>query len=273
MRENGLSLKDWVKFVDVAGRIFDPTMEMSVMQGPMALLEAISDGENGGDKLLKGGLSVGLNYVGQYYPTISGQAARTVDPVRRNTSSTAESPTGRALEKWKNKQIAKTPFLSKTLEPYVNVWGEEQKTTDNAILRAAYEFGSPAYVNKIKADEVDKEIIRLNKAAASDDDKIIPSKYFSNAVSFDGGKVSLDAKDLTMYNKIKGKASKEAIRKLSLQDEIEFMDRQGIVHSITQQSQLDEAPSAYKDIDIVMQNQADLVKPIETLYPIGVVKG
>lgn len=66
---------------------------------------------------------------------------------------------------------------------------------------------------------------------------------------------------------------KEAIRKLSLQDEIEFMDRQGIVHFITQQSQLDEAPSAYKDIDIVMQNQADLVKPIETLYPIGVVKG
>lgn len=26
-------------------------------------------------------------------------------------------------------------------------------------------------------------------------------------------------------------------------------------------------------VDIVMQNQADLVKPIETLYPIGVVKG
>ena len=66
---------------------------------------------------------------------------------------------------------------------------------------------------------------------------------------------------------------KEAIRRLSLEHEIEFMNRQGIVHSITQQTQLDEAPSAYKDIDIVMQNQADLVKPIETLYPIGVVKG
>lgn len=227
MRENDLSPKDWVKFVDVAGRIFDPTMEMSVMQGPMALLEAISDGENGGDKILKGGLSVGLNYVGQYYPTISGQVARTVDPVRRNTSSTAESPTGRALEKWKNKQIAKTPFLSQTLEPYVNVWGEEQKTTDNALLRAAYEFGSPAYVNKIKADEVDKEIIRLNKAAASDDDKIIPSKYFSNAIAFDGGKVSLEAKDLTMYNKIKGKASKEAIRKLIKTDEYKNANNDG----------------------------------------------
>ena len=66
---------------------------------------------------------------------------------------------------------------------------------------------------------------------------------------------------------------KEAIRKLSLQDEINFTNRQGIVHPIIEQRQLDEAPSAYKDIDIVMQNQADLVRPIETLYPIAVVKG
>jgi tRNA-splicing ligase RtcB len=66
---------------------------------------------------------------------------------------------------------------------------------------------------------------------------------------------------------------KEAIRKLNLQDEIDFMNRQGIVHPITEQRQLDEAPSAYKDIDIVMQNQADLVRPIETLYPVAVVKG
>ena len=51
------------------------------------------------------------------------------------------------------------------------------------------------------------------------------------------------------------------------------MNRQGIVHPITEQRQLDEAPSAYKDIDIVMQNQADLVRPIETLYPVAVVKG
>lgn len=66
---------------------------------------------------------------------------------------------------------------------------------------------------------------------------------------------------------------KEAIRILSLEKEVEIMNRQGIVHSITNQAQLDEAPSAYKDIDIVMKNQADLVRPIETLYPIGVVKG
>lgn len=36
---------------------------------------------------------------------------------------------------------------------------------------------------------------------------------------------------------------------------------------------LSEAPLAYKDIDVVMANQADLVKPLVKLRPLGVVKG
>ena len=66
---------------------------------------------------------------------------------------------------------------------------------------------------------------------------------------------------------------KEAIKKLNLNEVVNFMDEQKIVHSIHDVRQLDEAPQAYKDIDIVMKNQADLVRPIETLYPLAVVKG
>ena len=66
---------------------------------------------------------------------------------------------------------------------------------------------------------------------------------------------------------------KEAIKTLNLKDVIKFMDEKKIVHSIKDVNQLDEAPAAYKDIDIVMKNQVDLVRPIETLYPIAVVKG
>ena len=65
----------------------------------------------------------------------------------------------------------------------------------------------------------------------------------------------------------------EQLKKLNLKDVIKFMDEKKIVHSIKDVNQLDEAPAAYKDIDIVMKNQADLVRPIETLYPIAVVKG
>lgn len=37
--------------------------------------------------------------------------------------------------------------------------------------------------------------------------------------------------------------------------------------------EVQEAAKAYKDIESVMANSADLVKPLVKLYPLGVVKG
>jgi len=65
---------------------------------------------------------------------------------------------------------------------------------------------------------------------------------------------------------------KEAIKTLNLQAEIQRMEQQGIVNCIATQDDLDEAASAYKDIDQVMANQRDLVEPIVELTPLVVVK-
>lgn len=65
----------------------------------------------------------------------------------------------------------------------------------------------------------------------------------------------------------------EAINTLDLQNEIHKMDALGIVHGMRNQRDLDEAPSAYKDIDEVMQNQRDLVKVKVRLSPMAVIKG
>jgi tRNA-splicing ligase RtcB len=66
---------------------------------------------------------------------------------------------------------------------------------------------------------------------------------------------------------------KEACRVLDLKREIKKLDALGIIHGIRTQHNLDEAPSAYKDIEIVMSNQKDLVCPIVELSPIAVIKG
>ena len=66
---------------------------------------------------------------------------------------------------------------------------------------------------------------------------------------------------------------KEAIRSLSLEKEIRMLDDKGIIHGIRCANHLDEAASAYKDIDEVMANQQDLVKILTKLSPIAVVKG
>jgi tRNA-splicing ligase RtcB len=58
-----------------------------------------------------------------------------------------------------------------------------------------------------------------------------------------------------------------------LEKEKEKLEKLGIVHSIRNKKDLDEASGAYKDIEEVMQNQKDLIEIVERLTPIGVIKG
>jgi len=66
---------------------------------------------------------------------------------------------------------------------------------------------------------------------------------------------------------------KQAQRSLQLQQEVALLEKQGILHSIRSRKDLDEAPGAYKDIEEVIENQADLVDVIDTLQPLAVIKG
>jgi len=66
---------------------------------------------------------------------------------------------------------------------------------------------------------------------------------------------------------------KEAERTLNLEEEQKKLDDQGILHSVRGIHDLDEASGAYKDIDVVMKNQEDLVEVLVELQPLAVIKG
>ncbi len=66
---------------------------------------------------------------------------------------------------------------------------------------------------------------------------------------------------------------KQAQRQLNLQDEITYLKRKGVLHSIRSKKDLDEACGAYKNINEVIKNQQDLVQVITELQPLAVVKG
>lgn len=66
---------------------------------------------------------------------------------------------------------------------------------------------------------------------------------------------------------------KQAQRELDLEAEIAALNAKGVVHGIRHVRDLDEAPSAYKNIDEVMQNQTDLAEIVVELKPLGVLKG
>lgn len=79
----------------------------------------------------------------------------------------------------------------------------------------------------------------------------------------------------SMYSASHGsgrRMSRKAAREnLFLEREQELM--QGIIHDLNSEAALEEAPSAYKDIQTVMKQQSDLVEPLVKLRPLAVVKG
>ncbi len=64
-----------------------------------------------------------------------------------------------------------------------------------------------------------------------------------------------------------------AIRSLNMNEEIERLEAQGIVHAIRCQNDMQEASGAYKDIETVIRNEADLVRVKTRLLPVAVIKG
>ncbi len=66
---------------------------------------------------------------------------------------------------------------------------------------------------------------------------------------------------------------REAIRSLDLDAEKKALDDRGILHAIRGRQDLEEAAGAYKDIDIVMEEQRDLVEIVTKLDPLAVIKG
>ena len=66
---------------------------------------------------------------------------------------------------------------------------------------------------------------------------------------------------------------KKARATLNFEEEKSKLDNQGIIHSLRQKNNLDEASSAYKDIDVVMDEQKDLVDIVVELKPLAVIKG
>lgn len=63
----------------------------------------------------------------------------------------------------------------------------------------------------------------------------------------------------------------QAVKTLNLKEEQDRLV--GIYNNMKTQKSLDEAPSSYKDIETVMNNQKDLVDVLVKLTPLGVVKG
>ena len=215
-KNHGFDDINFWEVADLFDQMLEPAAEMSVMRGIKDTFETLTKNSDGNP--LRGitavGLNTGLNYINQIInPTLKGKVARQIDPIRRDTSSSADSSTKRIVEKWINKQIASTPFLSEILEPYQNVWGENQKNTwsENPAGRFLENFVAPGYLKEYNPDSVDKKLLDIIDKDPSAKG-IIPEKNWRGEVSFKGGTVKLTKEEITQYNKMQN--NKQEMKKL-----------------------------------------------------------
>ena len=180
----------------------DPLTELSMLQGINQALSGYSE-----NRLGETVASAAQSYAGQFIPTLFGQAARTVDPVRRTTYAAKDTdfPGGKKGEQFVNKLINKADVLNKVeKEPYLDMWGREDVRPDNLALRALEQFVTPYYAKDMQKTAVDDELARVfqvNKAT-----EVLPSTPRGN-ITIDGTTFQLSPKEYTEYKRKVGTQS------------------------------------------------------------------
>jgi hypothetical protein len=200
---------DFSKVVDAITKIDDPLFNMSMLQG---INDALNSWGKGDDAIGQIASNMIISYLGQYVPTIGGQIARTVDDTRRTTTSTAESPTKRKLEKALNRQLGKIPLAIayQKNEPYIDLWGRTE-TSGSAVEN----FISPGYYRPKNVTFVDKEINKLIERLDEETAKeVIPRATNSYTVTQDKVEYRMTEKELTQFKKTRGQTSYKELERL-----------------------------------------------------------
>ena len=156
--------------VSASQQVLEPLLEMSFLQGLNNNLESLRYSE---DPYVYGMAKQSLSsYATQGIPTLVGQVARSVDPVRRSTYSGTtgiESDIGYTANKMRNK----IPFLSQTSQPYIDAFGDtEENPGGNFVGRLAYNMLSPGYYSETTDDPVQLGLLDL--ANSTGNDEVIP---------------------------------------------------------------------------------------------------
>lgn len=203
--------------LDKFRHLSQPVLETTMLQGLNDTLDNISyaDSDEKLFALLAGGAG---DFARQFVPTVLGQAARTVDPVRRSSygggQSKTERDTGYALRSTMNR----IPGLSRQNEAYIDQWGREQASLDGTgddaegmLWRGAYNMLSPGYYRSENITPVDEYLQQLYTLTG--DSRVLPEKAPSS-VTVDSKPYYMTPEEKTQYAKSRGQISYDAVDSL-----------------------------------------------------------
>ena len=208
---NAIQGEGWnfAKCVDALGKITEPMLELSCLQGISNAIESVQ--YNGTNTVQAFAEELTTSYITQALPTLAGQIARITDGTRRNAYYTyKDSSFPASLQRFIGGAMAKTPFVSRLLEPKIDSWGREEGY-GQLPERVVENLVSPGYYSEEEYTAVDKELERLYKSTGETD--VLPVKV-SKKITYEKEDYNLNVHEYTDFSRLKGKKSFELIKNL-----------------------------------------------------------
>lgn len=203
--------------LDKFRHLSQPVLETTMLQGLNDTLDNISYADSNEKlfALLAGGAG---DFARQFTPTVLGQAARTVDPLRRSSYGGGQSKTERDMGYALRSTMNKIPGLSMNNEPYIDQWGREEASLDGTddsaegmFLRGAYNMFSPGYVSAENITPVDEYLQGLY--GSTNDSHVYPEKA-SSKITVDSDDYYMTPEEKTEYAKTSGQTAYDLIDEL-----------------------------------------------------------
>lgn len=195
---------------DVFSTALNPFSEMSLMQGINKTLEDIRYNREE-MPLVTIGKNLATSYAQQFVPSVSGQIARSVDPLRRSTYGGGDTQSERDSSYQYRSFLNKIPGLSMENEPYIDQWGRTEASldgtgddADGVAARLAYNMFSPGYFSAENVTPVDELVQRLYDQTG--DKNVIP-ELSPSYVSVDGKYQYFTPGQKTAYAQASGQLS------------------------------------------------------------------
>ena len=226
------------RIVDAFAHITEPVFDTTMLQSLNSGLQAVKYAPTGQETTYFAENAMG-SLAQQFVPTLSGQIARTLDPVRRDNYGGGKSKTERDLNynltkmgnkiPWVREQegSAELPVLgmtaTKSSEPYIDLWGRETNNFDwatgnNALStlgRGAYTMLSPGYASKENITPVDEYLQGLY--GDTNNSKVYPEKA-SSKITVGSEDYYMTPEEKTEYAKTSGQTAYDIVDSLRQND-------------------------------------------------------
>lgn len=205
VQEKEMELTPDLIFEAIANTL-DPMQEMSFMSSFNQVMRTYA--YNGIQGVLE---DTAQNYVLQYVPTLSSQIAATADDTKRSTAAGKDSKF-RFGEETYRKFAYKIPGLRQTLEPTLDIWGNEVKQNENITKRFFDNFIAP-YKEKGRTNTlIDDELLDVYNMTGRKE--ALPTSSPNKYVTYDKEQYNMTAKQFTEYKRTLGTTSYETLEDL-----------------------------------------------------------